>query len=58
MKSEVIHAIKSLKNGKSPGIDNVPNELLKGGCEALNDIITKLCQYGPPTSGQIDGQPL
>ena len=44
LKSEVIHAIKSLKNGKSPGIDNVPSELLKGGGEALNDIITKLCQ--------------
>ena len=44
LKSEVTHAIKSLKNGKSPGIDNVPSELLKGGGEALNDIITKLCQ--------------
>ena len=44
LKSEVIHAIKSLKNGKSPGIDNVPGELLKGGGGALNDIITKLCQ--------------
>ena len=44
LKSEMIHAIKSLKNGKSPGIDNVPSELLKGGGEALNDIITKLCQ--------------
>ena len=44
LKSEVIHAIKSVKNGKSPGIDNVPIELLKGGGEALNDIITKLCQ--------------
>ena len=44
LKSEVIHAIKSLKNGKSPGIDNVPSEVLKEGGEALNDIITKLCQ--------------
>ena len=44
LKSEVIHAIQSLKNGKSPGIDNVPSELLKGGGEALHDIITKLCQ--------------
>ena len=40
----MIHAIRSLKNGKSPGIDNVPSEILKGGGEALNDIITKLCQ--------------
>ena len=44
LKSEMIHAIKSLNNDKSPGIENVPSELLKGGCEALNDIITKLCQ--------------
>ena len=44
LKSKVIRIIKSLKNGKSPGIDNVPSELLKGGGEALNDIITKLCQ--------------
>ena len=44
LKSEVIHTIKSLKNGKSPGIDNVPSERLKGGGGALNDIITKLFQ--------------
>ena len=44
LKSEVIHAIKSLKNGKSPGIDNVPSELIKGGGESLNDTIIKLCQ--------------
>ena len=40
----MIHDIKSPKDGKSPGIDNVPSELLKGGGEALNDIITKLYQ--------------
>ena len=33
-----------MKNGKSPGIDNVPIELIKGGGEALSDILTKLCQ--------------
>ena len=33
-----------MKNGKSPGIDNVPGELIKGGGEALYDILTKLCQ--------------
>ena len=42
--SEVIHAIKSIKNGKSPGIDNVPSEILKVGGETLNDILTKLYQ--------------
>ena len=44
LNSEVIYYIKSLKNGKSPVIDNVSSKLLKGGGEALNDIITKLCQ--------------
>ena len=44
LKSEMIHAITNLKNDKSPGIDNVPSELLKGGGEELNDIITKLYQ--------------
>ena len=33
-----------MKNGKSSGIDNVPGELIKGGGEALSDILTKLCQ--------------
>ena len=44
LKEEVINAIRTLKNGKSPGIDNVPGELIKGGGEALYDILTKLCQ--------------
>ena len=44
LKSEVNHAIKSLKNDKSPGIDNLPSELLKGRNEALNDIITNIYQ--------------
>ena len=33
LKEEVINAIRTLKNGKSPGIDNVPGELIKGGGE-------------------------
>ena len=43
LKEEVINAIRTLKNGKLPGIDNVPGELIKGGGEALSDILTKLC---------------
>ena len=44
LEEEVINAIRTLKNRKSPGIDNVPSELIKGVCEALSDILSKLCQ--------------
>ena len=42
LKEEVLKAIRTLTNGKSPGIDNVPGELTKVGGKALSD--TKLCQ--------------
>ena len=44
LKEEVINAIRTLKNEKLPGIDNMPAELIKGGGEALCDIFNKLCQ--------------
>ena len=31
LESEVIEAIKTLKEGKSPDIDNIPSELVKYG---------------------------
>ena len=37
-------AIKSLAPGKSPGVDNVPGELLKNGGEKLVTVLTALCQ--------------
>ena len=36
--------VNDIRTEKSPGIDNVPGELIKGGGEALCDILTKLCQ--------------
>ena len=36
LKEEVEASVKSLKIGKSPGVDNVPSELLKCGGEASN----------------------
>eukprot|EP00794_Sanderia_malayensis_P006629 gene6629-biopygen5401 len=41
--SEIEHAVRSLKNNKTPGIDNVPGELLKyGGQEAIK-VLHSLC---------------
>ena len=44
LKSEVEYAIKKLKNGKSPGIDNISSELIKEGCTVLRELLTELCQ--------------
>ena len=44
LKDEVINAIKSLKDGKSPGNDNLPSELLKNGGDAIVNVFTELCQ--------------
>ena len=44
LQTEIDDAIKKLKKGKSPGIDNVPSELIKSGGEELNKKFTKLCQ--------------
>ena len=38
IKSEVEYAIKQLKNGKSPGIDNISSELIKEGCTVLTEL--------------------
>ena len=42
--SEVEEAIRSLKRDKSPGIDNIPAELLKHGGVAVTETLTKICQ--------------
>lgn len=41
---EVEAAIYSLKGGKSPGVDNIPAELLKHGGEVTTKILTILCR--------------
>jgi len=41
-KDEVIQAIKKLKNGKSPGVDNIPGELIKYGGESMINVMFKL----------------
>ena len=43
LKSEVRLAIATMSNGKSPGQDNIPGELLKEGGEQIVDYYTTLC---------------
>ena len=44
LESAVIEMIKTLKEGKSPGIDNIPSELVKYRGNAVVIILTTLCQ--------------
>lgn len=44
LESEVKDAIRKLKTGKSPGVDNVPGELIKHGGEATETVLRALCQ--------------
>ena len=44
LKDDVINAITSLKDGKSPGNDNISSELLKHGGDAIVNVFTELCQ--------------
>ena len=43
LREEVETAIRSLKNGKAAGVDNVPAELIKNGGETVTDILLKIC---------------
>ena len=36
--------MRSLKAGKSPGVDNIPSELLKNGGEVKTTALTVICQ--------------
>ena len=40
---EVEAAVKSLKPGKSPGVDNIPAELLQAGGETMIDVLLNIC---------------
>ena len=44
LKEEVEAAIQTLKVGKSPGLDNIPAELLKHGCTETTKVLTVVCQ--------------
>ena len=44
LESDVIEAIKTLNEGKSPGFDNIPSELIKHGGNTITIILTTLYQ--------------
>ena len=43
LREEVEAAVKTLKMGKSAGVDNIPAELVQAGGEATIDILTTVC---------------
>ena len=43
LREEAKEAVRSLKAGKSPGMDNIPSELFKNGGEAAT-VLTAICQ--------------
>ena len=44
LKSEVSDAIQTLKEGKSPGLDNIPSELIKHGGSSTTKFLTQIYQ--------------
>ena len=40
LREEVEEAVKALKRGKSPGIDNIPGELVQAGGEDMITVLT------------------
>ena len=40
LKEEVEEAVRSLKAGKPPGVNNISSELLKNGSEATTTVLT------------------
>ena len=42
--SEIEMAIKQMKDGKSPGLDNIPVELIKHSSQSTKTTILKLCE--------------
>ena len=43
LREEVEAAVKSLKKGKSSGVDNIPSELVQAGGEAMIDMLPNIC---------------
>ena len=44
LKEEIEEAVKQMKNGKSPGVDNIPGELIKNGGPEMINALTVICQ--------------
>ena len=43
LKSEIEEAVKMLKKGKSPGVDNIPGELLQAGGDHMIEALLNIC---------------
>ncbi|XP_072051944.1 uncharacterized protein [Amphiura filiformis] len=43
LREELEAAVKAMKKGKSPGIDNIPDELVQAAGDAAIDVLTKIC---------------
>ena len=43
LREEVELAVKSLKKGKSAGVDNIPGELIQAGGESMITVLTAIC---------------
>ena len=43
LREEVEAAVKSLKKGKSAGVDSIPSELVQAGGEAMIDMLLTIC---------------
>ena len=44
LREEAEDAVHSLKAGKSPGMDNIPSELLKNGGKKITTVLTAICK--------------
>ena len=58
LESEVESAIRALKIGKSPGVNNIPSQLLKSGGNILITIFTDIyvTKYGKQEYGHHTGR--
>ena len=45
LKSEIEEAINALKKGKSPGVDNIPGELIQAGGEHMTMALHNICKH-------------
>ena len=45
LRDEIVDAVKSLKIGKAPGVDNVAAKLLIAGGDPVIDVLHKLCNH-------------
>ena len=43
LRSEIVEAVKKLKNGKAAGFDNLTAELIRNGGEMTIEVLHKIC---------------